>query len=546
MTSGGAAGRPDTLLRVLHIHRASRADSLADALAALLSETPANPFAPEVVAVPTRGMERWLTQRMSSVLGARAGRADGVCANVEFPSPHRLVTDAVAAASGIDPAEDPWLPERSVWPLLGVVEESLSEPWLATLAAYLGADTDPTHPADPMRDARHSRRLTTVRHLAGLFDRYSLHRPEMLTAWAQGEDHDAVGAPLPAASAWQAELWRRLRARIGVPDLAERTGRACERIADDPGLLDLPARLALFGLTRIPAGHLEIMRALAAGRDLHLFLLHPSRALWEKVTHGAPGEPVVRREADRTVALADNRLLASWGRDSREMQLVLTAGTPETSDTHHPSPPGALTRCSAASSAMSARTAVRPGHRCPGRRTRARCSSPMTGVSRSTPATGAHARSRWFATRSCTRSPRTTSLEPRDVIVMCPDIETFAPAHPGDLRRRRDSRTRAPSTCGSVSPTVRCARPTRCSASWPSSWSSPSSASPPLRSSTSPTAGRCAAAFASTTMTSLAWPIGSPRRASAGASTPHTARRTSSTRLTAAPGRPAWSGSCWG
>ena len=121
---------------MLHIHRASRADALADALAALLSHTPADPFAPEVVAVPTRGMERWLTQRMSAVLGARAGRADGICANVEFPSPHRLVTDAVAAASGIDPAEDPWLPERSVWPLLSVVQEALPEPWLATLAAW--------------------------------------------------------------------------------------------------------------------------------------------------------------------------------------------------------------------------------------------------------------------------------------------------------------------------------------------------------------------------------------------------------------------------
>jgi exodeoxyribonuclease V gamma subunit len=408
---------------VLCIHRASRADSLADALAALLSETPADPFAPEVVAVPTRGMERWLTQRMSSVLGARAGRSDGVCANVEFPSPHRLVTDAVAAASGIDPAEDPWLPERSVWPLLGVVEESLSEPWLATLAAYLGANTGP---ADPMRPARHSRRLTTVRHLAGLFDRYSVHRPEMLAAWARGEDHDAVGAPLPAASAWQAELWRRLRARIGVPDLAERTGRACERIADDPGLLDLPARLTLFGLTRVPAGHLEIMRALATGRDLHLFLLHPSPALWEKVTHGAAGEPVVRREADRTVALADNRLLASWGRDSREMQLVLTAGTPERSDTHHPSPPAPDTLLGRI------QRDVREDRGAPG--------APLPGAAdvrpvldpddRSVEIHSCHGRARQVEVirdailHALAEDP---SLEPRDVIVMCPDIETFAP-----------------------------------------------------------------------------------------------------------------------
>ncbi len=408
---------------MLHLHRAVRADALADALAELLSESPVDPFAPEVVAVPTRGMERWLTQRMSSVLGARPGRADGICANVEFPSPHRLVTDAVAAASGIDPAEDPWLPERSVWPLLTVVEESLREPWLSTLAAYLGADTAPS---DPMRPARQSRRLTTVRHLAGLFDRYSLHRPEMLAAWARGADLDAAGNPLPAAAAWQAELWRRLRARIGVPDLAERTGGARRRITADPGLVELPSRLALFGLTRLPAGHLEILRALAEGRDLHLFLLHPSPSLWEQVTQRADRSVLAGREDDRTVTLAANRLLASWGRDSREMQLVLTAGASPPSDAHHASPPAPDTLLGRI------QQGVRDNRAAPG--------APLPGAADERPPLAADDRS--IEIHSCHGRARQVevirdailhvlaedhALEPRDVIVMCPDIETFAP-----------------------------------------------------------------------------------------------------------------------
>jgi len=107
---------------MLHVHRAERADALADALRALLADPLPDPFATEVVSVPTRGMERWLTQRMSWGLGASPGRADGVCANVDFPTPHRLVQAAVAAASGIDPDRDPWVPERSVWPLLAIVD----------------------------------------------------------------------------------------------------------------------------------------------------------------------------------------------------------------------------------------------------------------------------------------------------------------------------------------------------------------------------------------------------------------------------------------
>src|SRR5215218_4903318 len=103
---------------MLHVHRSNRADGLVDALRALLSAPQEDPFAPELVCVPTRGMERWISQRLSARLGASAGRSDGVCANVLFPSPRRLVGDAVAAAVGIDPQSDPWLPERAVWPLL--------------------------------------------------------------------------------------------------------------------------------------------------------------------------------------------------------------------------------------------------------------------------------------------------------------------------------------------------------------------------------------------------------------------------------------------
>ena len=153
---------------VLHIHRSDRADGLVEALAALLGKPPDDPFAREIVAVPTRGMERWLTQRLSARLGATAGRRDGVCANVEFPSPRRLVGDAVATASGIDADTDPWLPERSVWPLLEVVDGSLHEPWLHPLAAHLNGTAD---------TARRARRFSTLRHLADLYDRYALHRP---------------------------------------------------------------------------------------------------------------------------------------------------------------------------------------------------------------------------------------------------------------------------------------------------------------------------------------------------------------------------------
>src|SRR3712207_4293015 len=156
---------------MLHIHRAERADAAVAALGEMLAHPLPDPFAREVVSVPPRGLERWLAQSLSGRLGTRPGHADGVCANVDFAPPRRLLGDAVAAAAGIDPETDPWLPERSVWPLLEVVDEGLSEPWLQRLAAHLGS----TEAAD-----RGARRFAAVRHVADLFDRYASHRPELV------------------------------------------------------------------------------------------------------------------------------------------------------------------------------------------------------------------------------------------------------------------------------------------------------------------------------------------------------------------------------
>jgi exodeoxyribonuclease V gamma subunit len=80
----------------LHLHRAERTDLLADGLGALLADPLPDPFAEELVLVPARGVERWLSQRLSHVLGHRRGRGDGVCAGVVFRSPGSLIGDFCA------------------------------------------------------------------------------------------------------------------------------------------------------------------------------------------------------------------------------------------------------------------------------------------------------------------------------------------------------------------------------------------------------------------------------------------------------------------
>ncbi|MBE7189763.1 exodeoxyribonuclease V subunit gamma, partial [Jatrophihabitans endophyticus] len=208
---------------MLSIHRAERADALVAGLAALLARSVGDPMRPEVVAVPSRGVERWLAQQLSHVLGAGAA-GDGVCANVEFPSSSALLDELLAEA---DPeyaaAVEAWQPERVHWPLLDLVDRTAPvEPWLAVLAAHLGLGADRGAAGD------RGRRLSVVRKLALLFDRYGRARPDLIAGWRQGVDG------VPDDLVWQPRLWRLLRDELGVPAPAELLDQACAAVGAGP------------------------------------------------------------------------------------------------------------------------------------------------------------------------------------------------------------------------------------------------------------------------------------------------------------------------
>jgi exodeoxyribonuclease V gamma subunit len=395
---------------VLHVHHSERADVLVAALADVLAEPPLDAFAPDVVAVPTRGVERWLAQRLSHELGALAGSgpADGgsgeagVCANVSFGSPARLVSAVLAAAAGLDPDDDPWRTSSLTWPLLRLVDDCADEPWCAVLGRHLGTGDD---------ELRQGRRLGVVRHLARLFSSYAAQRPAMVRAWAAGRDDDGAGQPLPADLVWQPQLWRLLRDQLAVASPAERLAGATARLRDDPQLVDLPERLSVFGPTRLADDQLAVLHALSEHRAVHLWLPHPSPALWRAVS--AVG-PVVRRR-DQPVS-ARHPLLASMARDATELQLRLQAlGSLEA--THHPAPPPPRTLLGALQA-----------------RLRADDDAPSTYQpvpdDRSVQVHACHGRARQVEVLRevlvglLADDP---TLEPRDVLVMCPDVETFAP-----------------------------------------------------------------------------------------------------------------------
>ncbi|MDO9456898.1 exodeoxyribonuclease V subunit gamma [Nocardioides sp.] len=390
----------------LHLHRAPRTDQLADALGELLTSPPDDPFAEEVVVVPEKGVERWLAQRMSHRLGVGSRGGDGVCAGVRFLRPGSLVSLLLDRDR-----DDPWSPDRLVWPLLETIDDALGEPWCATLATHLGHGL-----TGDDADLRRDRRYSVARRVAGLMASYAVQRPQLVADWREGRETDGAGQPLPADLSWQAELWRRLVARVGGEAPDQRHARALAALEAGGAGLDLPARLSLFGHTRLPVTEVALLRALATSRDVHLWLPQPSPELWDALT-GLGG--VVAREDDPSADRVHHPLLASLGRDTRELRRTLDLPVDDHAVvTAEPEPRTLLHQLQ---HDLRANHAPTPGER----------------------ATRTHdPRDRSLQVHACHGPARQVdvlrevlvglladdeTLEPRDILVMCPDIETFAP-----------------------------------------------------------------------------------------------------------------------
>ena len=384
----------------LHVHRAERTDILADGLGTLLATPPSDPFAEDLVVVPARGVERWLSQRLSHLLGRGSG-ADGVCAGVVFRSPGSLISEI--AGTGED---DPWLPDAMTWPLLQVVDAHLDEPWCRTLATHLGHSTDGDE-----KELRQGRRYAVARRLAGLFASYARQRPQLLARWLDGDT-----AGLDEDLSWQPELWRRLVSVMAIDPPHIRHAKTLVQLRDSG--CELPARISLFGHTRLAATDIELLEALAVHHDLHLWLPHPSAQLWDALSglHGA-----VARPDDISHRQVGNPLLATLGRDLRELQRSLP-GT-GVADEFLPGDSRPETLLGWLQSDIAANTVAPQGR-------------------------SLHPGDRSVQIHSCHGPARQIevlrevllglladdeTLEPRDILVMCPDIESYAPLIAADF-----------------------------------------------------------------------------------------------------------------
>ncbi len=325
-TAGAArAAAPPRGLLVLH---GNRLEHLHDLLVHCQQRWPLGALQPEVVLVQSNGAGEWFKAAQAQSQGISAA------AQVELPARFAWSLYRRVLGTGELGSRSPLDRQALVWRLLRLLPEAGRNPLLQPLAALLRDDD------------RQARAFELAQRLADLYDQYQVWRPDWLDLWARGVDQlvDAAGRrqPLPEPQRWQAALWRDLldglghQARLLVrPQVHE---RVLQRLREcPPGSLALPPRVSLFGASALAPGLLQLLVALAGHSQVLVAVVDPCRFHWADIVEGRE----LLRGARRRQALRNGRdlaalplqsmhlhahpLLAAWGRQGRDFMRQLDA-----------------------------------------------------------------------------------------------------------------------------------------------------------------------------------------------------------------------------
>ena len=357
------------------------------------------------------GIERWITEQVA----LRVGAADdaGICANVEFPRPSGLVRDLLRPVPGVADSLDGWQRGAVVRRIVALLEEHSGGPSMWLLDRFIAGSDDGASAG--------AQRLRAARKVARLFDTYERYRPAMLAAWETGHDLGPDGEELSESQIWQPLLWRRLVEETASPPLHRILPEACEALRHDEGVA-VPGRISLYGLTAIDPMVLHVLDAVSHRSDVHLFVMHPSPVLWEEVAaHTSSATGGLHRGTPDIPDPARHPLLRSWAQESIELQLMLAGFTSETaSPPEDLQPPQSMLemmqhdiesdRPPSLSSELAAQV--------------------VSGEDKSIRIHACHGPQRQVEVmrdailHAMVDDP---TLEPRDVVIMTPDLDTFAP-----------------------------------------------------------------------------------------------------------------------
>jgi exodeoxyribonuclease V gamma subunit len=340
MNTSGVGAPLASGFMVVHSNRLEDLRSLA---VSWMQRYPLAPLENEVILVQSNGIAQWLKLALAedpaahdttSIPGAASssyssgGQGCGIAAAIDVQLPASFLWTAYRAVLGRAsiPESSPLDKASLTWRLMRLLPALIHKEAFAPLRRFL-------------QDDAQMRKLHQLsERLADLFDQYQVYRADWLDDWAHGRDQLITSRNgvrvLQGQECWQPALWRALLEDVGAESMAQSRAGVHQRFMATLRTLTqrpagLPRRIMVFGISSMPAQALEALAALGKLCQVLLCVHNPSQHHWTDIVadqdllrhqyqrqRRKPGMPAV---IDATVLHRHGHpLLAAWGKQGRD------------------------------------------------------------------------------------------------------------------------------------------------------------------------------------------------------------------------------------
>lgn len=302
---------------VLH---SNLSESLAETVVTWLGDNPLDPLEEEIFLVQSNGMAEWLKMELASLGGVYAAT------RVELPAKFLWQTYRQVLGRDAVPSDSPLDKIPMTWRIMQLLPTLLDDPDFAPIASFLKED-------EP------DRQLQLASRLADQFDQYQIYRADWLEHWAQGRDvlisGNEIQREIPGDQSWQPKLWRALLGTLNAEQKEVIRPRLHKKVIDRLTRADslhgkVARRVVVFCVSQFPWSSLQELASLSRHTQVILAVFNPCRFYWGDIIEGRELlRARKRRQPDRDgidlaqididqMHLNANPLLASWGRQSRD------------------------------------------------------------------------------------------------------------------------------------------------------------------------------------------------------------------------------------
>ena len=284
--------------------------------------SPLGVFTQEVIVVQNAGMQHWLNLAIA--------KQRGISMNIGYALPAQFLWKLVRTLASDDkvPDQSPYSREVLCWRIHALLtsEKVINDIDFNQATRYWSGQFEPSEGVNIANGNDNSAALKCYQlatQLADLYEQYLIFRPQWLDNWQQGIFNIEGLEHAVAEHKWQGKLWQYLVAESPYNPV-ELLNNAIANIGNKKLLI--PPRISFFGLNTMAPMWLDFIQAISEHVEVHFYHLNPCYSYWGDIVSE---KTALNHLAQWSAGLDDiqhfvgNPLLANLGQQGREFISLL-------------------------------------------------------------------------------------------------------------------------------------------------------------------------------------------------------------------------------